>query len=499
MKNKGTKMKIRDVKNARNTRGTFKKYFPKVRRGFGTAALFLVVLSPLFPQSIMREGISSADAGRIAIAASGELQNKYSLLSVQQDAWVAGIRAYFPTLNLSAYEDDRLSLYGADSFQKNYSLSLEQLIFDGGKILTSRKIEKAKIALGAAQLESVSGDIFESAVSAYRQIVASREMLEIKVRGLASLEEQRRIMSIQFELGMALASELTEADIKIAESKIDIISSMLEIKEIESEFAEMLGMEELPPLIEKIDTGRALALPDVKTVRSTAQAYNPELKSAQLSIKEREEEAKFASRTWVPSLSANGSFVISGKKYPLTNYTWSVGLSIKFDTPWIKNNIGGSYGYEGRYTQTARMQGSGTVLPDPASAITGRQAGIMLSQERSNYALAFERTGKSAELLFEKCRYSEEKRIIALQAVDLSAERLRLSKLRFELGEITALDLFDIQIEFTQTELSALEYAVQVRAAERQLEKILNLQPGELSNFSKIKTSNGGNKNEVYF
>lgn len=498
-------MRTRNTKDQR--RRTPKKYFPTIRRRPVIAALFLMALFPLFPQTIIREGISSADAGRIAVAVSGELQNKHSLLSMQQSAWLAGIRSYFPTLNLSAYEDDRLSMHSADSFQKNYAISLEQLIFDGGKILTSRKIEKAKIALSTAQLESASGDVFEAAVSAYRQITASREMLAIKIRGLASLEEQRRIMSTQFELGMALVSELTEADIKIAEAKIDILSSMLEVKEIESEFAEMLGMETLPPLTEKIDALRALALPDIQLVRSTAQAHNPELINTQLSIKEREEEAKFASRTWIPSLSASGNFVISGEKYPLTNYTWSVGLSIKFDMPWLKSNLGGTYGYEGRYTQTARMQGSGTVLPDPASAITSRQAGIMLSQERTNYALLFERTGRSAELLLEKCKYSEEKRIIALQTVDLSAERLRLSKLRFELGEITALDLFNIQIEVTQTELAALENAVQARAAERQLEKILNLQPGELSNFSKTNNvgnknrsnNNGGNNNEIYF
>jgi outer membrane protein TolC len=497
MDNKGSNMKIRNIKEKRHNKCIQKKYFPIIRRRPLIAALFLIVLFPLFPQSIMREGISSADAGRIAVAVSGELQNKYALLSIQQGAWVAGIRAYFPTLNLSAFEDDRLSKYSADSFQKNYSINLEQLVFDGGKILTSRKIEKAKIALGTAQLESASGDVFESAVNAYHQITASREMLAVKIRGLASLEEQRRIMSIQFELGMALATELTEADIKIAEAKIDILSSMLEIKETESEFAEMLGMEELPPLNEKIDMRHSLTLPDVQLIRSTAQAYNPELRNAQLSIKEKEEEAKFASRIWIPSLSANGSFMISGKKYPLTNYTWSVGLTIKFDTPWLKSNFGGTYGYEGRYTQTARVQGSGTVLPDPASAITSRQAGIMLSQERSNYTLLFERTGRSAELILEKCRYSEEKRIIALKALELSAERLRLSKLRFELGEITALDLFNIQIDFTQAELTAIENAVQVRTAERQLEKILNLQPGELSNFS--KTGNGGNKNEIHF
>lgn len=463
----------------------FTRCLPRIRRRpLLPAVLFLISLVPLMPSPVAREGIYFVDAGQLAVAASRELQNQYALLSLHDDAWKMRIRAFFPTVSLSAFEDDRLVLYGADSFQKNYAVNIEQLLFDGGKLAASMKIEKAKISLSAAQLEIVRGDVFETAISVYRNILALRRMIAIKERGLENMEEQRRIMATRFDLGMALKSELTEADIAISDARISILTSKLELKESEAQFAEMLGTDRVPLLLEKINVQDPIVLPDKSIVRAAALQYNPDLAGALLSVKEKEEEAKLASRVWLPSLSANGSFSIGGHVYPLTKYNWSVGLSIKFDMPWITGNFGASYGQEGRYTQSARTQASTVLLPNPAAAITSKQAGLLLSLERSNYALLSERTGRSAELILERCRYSDEKRIIALQALSLSEDLLALSKIRFDLGEITGLDLLEIHVEFTRKELEVLQCAIEVRSAERQLEKILNLPPGGLNNFA---------------
>jgi hypothetical protein len=89
-------MKIRDMKKKIGKRYMLKKYFPSIRRRSGIAALFIFILFPLFPASNTHDRISSADAGRIAVAASRELQNNYALLAVQWDAWAAGMQARSP-------------------------------------------------------------------------------------------------------------------------------------------------------------------------------------------------------------------------------------------------------------------------------------------------------------------------------------------------------------------------------------------------------------------
>jgi outer membrane protein TolC len=465
------------------------RLFPSVKNHFLLpAALLLFVITPL--QSQMAKGIDFDNAGRMAVAASTELQTQYAMLGIQQSAWKAGLRSYFPSVSFNAGEDDRLSVYSADSFQKNYSLSVEQLLFDGGQLLKSRKIEKEKISLSISQLKIAENEIYESAISSYRQILASREILEIRKRGLKSMEEQRKIMNVQYELGMSLASSLTEADINIADTKIEILNVQLELKNLESQFCELLGLNKMPLLAEKIDPLSSADLPDPFVVRSTVQSKNSELESARLSIMASEEGLKLSISSWLPTLTANGTFAVSGKEYPLTNYNWSMGLSLKFATPLLSSNLSGSYGKEGRYTTNARANASAQVLPEPARMFSVREARIALEQERSNYTTLVERTTRNAELVLEKCKYSDEKRIIALQTAELATERLKLEKLRFDLGEITGLELIEIQNELTQKEVNVVSSAIEVRNLERELERILNLQPGELTHFAKTNKNN---------
>jgi outer membrane protein TolC len=159
----------------------------------------------------------------------------------------------------------------------------------------------------------------------------------------------------------------------------------------------------------------------------------------------------------------------------------------------LNSTLSGSYGKEGRYTTSARANGSAEVLPAPAQFLNARQARIALEQARSNYTLLIERTARSAALVLEKCKYSDEKRIIALQTVSLASERFKLEKLRFDLGEITGLELIEIQNELTQKEVNVITSTIEVRNLERELEKILNLQPGELTHFA--ENNKGTSKN----
>ena len=72
--------------------------------------------------------LTFAEASFLAVAASDDLRYSRAAQAVMEGAWRWGIRAYFPRLNISISENDRLQQIGADSFMKNYGVSIEQLI-----------------------------------------------------------------------------------------------------------------------------------------------------------------------------------------------------------------------------------------------------------------------------------------------------------------------------------------------------------------------------------
>jgi len=185
-------------------------------------ALLFFSAEIIFSQTTVK-GLTFEGAAQMAIAASAEIQNTYALHGVGEKVWSLGKRAFFPKLTLTAFDDERVSRWQADSFSKNYAIGLDQLVFDGGRLLSSRKIERARLSFEQKQIEQKVKEIADAALSAYRNVLASRMMLQIRQEGLVSLLKQRKIMETEVALGLALLRDLTEADINIAQEKIEII------------------------------------------------------------------------------------------------------------------------------------------------------------------------------------------------------------------------------------------------------------------------------------
>jgi outer membrane protein TolC len=449
--------------------------------------LFTLLHAPASGEAPFPYALGFADAARMAVAASEDLVHEYANLAIQEGVWILGRRAYLPKVSFSASEDERLSMTGPDSFLKSYSVNLDQLLWDGGRISMSRKIEKADLNLAGSRLEQMAAEIADGAIDSYRQVLSARTILEIREKAWESLEEQRRILSREIELGLALPLDLKEADITVAEAEIEILSLKLDLREAEQRLAEALGMETLPVLAEKVDIARSPKLPSPAKARFLAEAGNPELAAAWHSVERRKVEARYAGRSWIPSLRLTGSLGLNGRQYPLTRYNWSVGLSVDFSSPWFTGSLGASAGWEPPYDRTARLQSTLTPFPDSASGFSARAAALTLSLENAKYDVLFKEAGRAAENGVERCVFLERKRVLALEALELEGERYRLLELNLDLGRLTRVELMEARLDYAKREVAAVEAAISLLKGERELEKLLGLKPGELSAAAELE------------
>jgi outer membrane protein TolC len=460
---------------------------------FFCAALIAAPMSVNANPHATATGLTFSGAVQLAVGASIELKNAYASLGVSGVVWTLNRYAYFPKLTLTAYEDERLSKFKGDAFLKNYTVGVDQLIFDGGRLLASRKIEKARLAFEEKQIERMADAVASEAVGAYRQVLAARAVLQIQRTGLQALLEQRQVLASEVELGMALRRDLAEADINIAQGKIEIITAEIDLAEIEKQFAETLGLETLPELTEAIDVEYVPALPSPAAVRAASEARNPDLAAALFSIKQKQEELKFARLSWIPTLHASGSFSLAGNSYPLTHYNWSAGLTVEFATPWLSLSGAASAGMEDSKDKTFRMQGTNKLMPDPVSSMAPQQIKIALVMERNTYETTFERLGRSAEVAVKKGHAVIQKKELAIDAKNLSEQKLNISKLKHELGQLTSIELMKDQIEHTKNEAAVMQAVIDVLNVEQELEKLAGLRAGELRSLMPAgKIESGG-------
>jgi len=457
-----------------------------------TAVLLLFVITGLYANENAQQTLNFAQAAKLAVEASADLKHSRASLALSKGAWKWGVRSYFPQVSVSVSENDRLQQLGADSFMKNYSVSLEQPVWDGGKLSMSRKLEKMELDLSSSKLDRTANEIAESAIAAYRNLLSSREILKIKKTALAVLEEQRNILNEEVKIGLALSVDLASADINLLNAKIDIYSLQLDLGEMEKQFLELLGLESMPILTEKVDINRSVLLPSSSAAAALAKEKNPDLIDARYSITKRQMEYKYISYSWIPSLRLTGNFALTGQRYPLTRYNWSVGVAVDFSNPWFQNRFGSQFGWEPPYDNTAMIQNSFTPLSDPASLYGKKQAKIALSLEQEKYKTALERIGRTAATAVDKCAFMEQKRLLAIDAAAIGAEKCRIEEIRLNLGHITRLTLMETLIEQTQKEIAVVEAATALLESERELERFLDLEPGELEIFAGILKNQGG-------
>jgi outer membrane protein TolC len=327
-------------------------------------------------------------------------------------------------------------------------------------------------------------EIAEIAVSTYRDVLFNRMVLEIRENSYNYLQEQRGILLRELELGMIIPIDLAIADITIAEAVIEIKTLKIDLSEAEQRLAETLGLDELPPLSEKIDIYRPIRLPSASKARTAAESGNPALIAAMNMVTRRQIEDRYARSSWIPTIRLTGSVGLSGQQYPLTKHNWSVGITVEFSSPWVSGSLSGSTGREGLYDQSARIQSTAAPMPDPASSFSAKTTALNLNQEQINYANTFRLTGRMAEQAVEKCLLLDQRRALALEAIQLEAERYRLAQLKLELGRITRVELMDAMLVYAEREISAVRAAVSLLEAERELEQFLDLPPGGLALFA---------------
>jgi outer membrane protein TolC len=85
------------------------------------------------------------------------------------------------------------------------------------------------------------------------------------------------------------------------------------------------------------------------------------------------------------------------------------------------------------------------------------------------------------ELAADKCLFAENKRLLAAEALRLSKHKLEVLMVKHRLGHITSIELIEARTTVTEKEIALVQAASAVMAAERGIERLLDLQPGELN------------------
>jgi outer membrane protein TolC len=434
--------------------------------------------------------ISAQDAARLAILNSSELRAKNSSLEIREGAWKLGLRSFLPGIEIRAGSDERLAMFGTDTVTKTLSATVKQPVWDGGRLALSRNLEMAEIDLAKSELDREARNLGETAVAAYRTVVAGHAHLEMKKASMEYAIRQREVLAAELSLGLSMAMDLLETDLSLADLETGILESELEISIAEAELAEVIGVMILPTLSERLESDSAIINIETERVVLLAEARSPELQVARYKVARKRGEAKAAALAWLPSIGIQVIGQVGGSSFPLTRASWSCGITMEFSGPYLNADLGTSTGGELPSDSTAHASMSLEPLPDLVGALGWRSALLALKLEEERYKSSIAMVARNARIAVLGYTNAVEKREINLKKRQLARSRLELSSVKVDLGKAVRSELIGFELEFLSSEIELLESLAALVAAEREIEKLLDIAPGELAEFLSIEGDN---------
>lgn len=430
------------------------------------------------------EPLGVAEVAARAVANDASLASDREALDLREGAWRLGFRSYLPSIALSAGADETLAAVGAESRARSLSASVEQPLWDGGRLAARRALESVELELARLELDRAGYETGEAAVASYRGVMTARARLRIQSEALGAARLSRAALASELGLGLASADELLEADLEIGEAEIALSEARLELSEEEGCLAYALGVEELPPLADDgLGLRRELRL-DADALWLRVVELSPELREARYRVAAKRAEARVAALGWLPAIGLTASCYLSGERFPLSSMSWSVGASVEFSSPLADVGMGLETGGDGARERSAADSLSAEPAPDPAGIIEVRSARLALRVEEEAYAATMRELRVRTVAAVRAYDSALARRRLYRDADRLAATRLASVRLRRDLGRATTLEAMRAGLERAEAEIDLIEACASIVDAERSVERLLGSAPDTLSAFA---------------
>jgi outer membrane protein TolC len=432
-----------------------------------------------------QESMTALEASERAKASSPEMRYAAARIGIQSSAYLMGFRSFLPNLSAGYSDGAKVSDRGPDDFTKTASLQVTQLLWDGGRTAGRLELQAAAVKVAREDIARQGRQIGERAVNLYWNAVAARDKLVVARASLESAVAQRLIVQKEVELGLSREIDLADIQMREIELGISEASTRLAVSQAERDLSRAIGVaaEDLPVLVDRIDTAYGGLELDAASIAEAASARNPDIQKLRASLEEKKAQAVAAERSWLPNLNLTGNYSVSGDAFPLTEPAWSLALSVAFSDPMAGASSDSSLGSVARGDRSLNLGGKVSPLPDPGSVLERESARIALDEARGQLARVLSDGAVSFAALADDYGLKRDIRGLSAKKVGVAERKLALYGLMLELGQVTRQEMVASQMELANAKIELIEAASALLLSERSIEGFLDIDFGSLAAY----------------
>ncbi len=319
-------------------------------------------------------------------------------------------------------------------------------------------------AIARARLEVAARGLNVTVIQDYYAIVSAQRKL---ANARTALDEAQRFFEITQQLekgGEAAHSDVIKAQIDLESRKRDLSEAEVTVQKAKI----ALGVLMFPNFSAEFnvvdDLQQAPMLPPLPEAQAQATASSPDLAAARAGVTEAKEEVTVARYAYIPSLGLDVFYGIDANQFAITsNEAQATGRST---LPNYLVEGRRNLGYVAQATLNIPVWNWG------ATRSRVKQAELRRNQAQLDLTLAERTLQGNLASLYEEARIAQAQLDSLRGSVDLASESLRLTLLRYQAGEATALEVVDAQTTLNQARNAYDDGLARYRVAIAQLQTL---------------------------
>jgi len=365
---------------------------------------------------------------------------------------------YFPRLDVQAGVQTS-EFRSATTNQRQRSESTfatllgRQLIYDFGKTAALVDEARAGSRVASGELERVRDLVVQNVRQSYFNLLQARRLVGVADAALARSELNLRSARGFFEVGTKPKSDVTRAEVEVANARVDVIRARNLVRLSETSLANALGLEATVPIeIDDILTYEPVTL-DSAQLLAEALGNRPELRQSQAQLDAARAQLSGARARYLPDLTVNGSAGTSSDDAVVS----TDGVSgVAFADNWsISGQLTWNL-FEGFFTQ---------------SRVKETQA--LVETARANYETVELQVRLEVEQAYITVIEAGERYGATEKAVESAQENLRLAQGRYDAGVGTILELTEAQLSLTNAEADSVRAVTDFRVGLAVLDRVV--------------------------
>ena len=188
---------------------------------------------------------------------------------------------------------------------KKSTLDLEQNIFNGGQTVMAVKMAKFTIDAGRQDLLAKEQDIFIKAITAYLDVVKTKQILEISKENYTAYEKRYDAVKDRVEVGVAKQAELADSGARRANASTNLAVAQGNYNAALASYVQIVGLE--PDNIESSGSELTIAPANELELLQKSLESNPQLSNIALQKKIADINVVSNAAGILPSVDIGGS------------------------------------------------------------------------------------------------------------------------------------------------------------------------------------------------